>query len=153
MRARDTPRVSTSKAQDSVEPNPSAREDAARRGLETYAFSVELPDEIADVVISNHALEHTLQPLTELENLRRALKPEDLLVLMLPFDDWRRERNRSGDPNHHLYTWTPLLIRNLLGEAGFVVQETRVVTHAWPPGYQRLMRFRLFDQLCWLLQR
>ncbi len=42
--------------------------------------------------------------------------------------------------NHHLYTWTPLLLRNLLDEAGFEVRECRVVTHAWPHFHDVLFR-------------
>jgi SAM-dependent methyltransferase len=87
---------------------------------------------MADVVISNHALEHTLAPLAELRELRRILKPGGRLVLWLPVDDWRSQRRPGEDVNHHLYTWTPLLLRNLLDEAGFEVRECRVVTHAWP---------------------
>lgn len=133
-----------------VEPNPPARAAAERRGLEVYTVAAEVPSGVADVVVSNHALEHALHPLVELRELARALKPGGRLVLWLPFNDWRGEWNRTGDPNHHLYTWTPLLIRNLLGEAGFVVRETRVVTHAWPPGFTKLMRLPFFDALCWL---
>jgi ubiquinone/menaquinone biosynthesis C-methylase UbiE len=75
---------------------------------------VNLPDRSADVVISNHALEHAVrQPIA----LRRLLRPGGCLVLMLPINGCAR----SGDPTerhqHHLYTWTPLLFGNLLKEA------------------------------------
>jgi SAM-dependent methyltransferase len=133
-----------------VEPNPHARAAAERAGLEVYADATDLPSEVADAVVSNHALEHALHPLAELVELARALKPGGQLILWVPFNDWRGEKNRAGDPDHHLYTWTPLLLRNLLGEAGFVVEETRVVTHAWPPGFPRLLRLPFFDELCWV---
>jgi hypothetical protein len=78
-------------------------------------------------------LEHTLCPFDELGRLREALKAGGRLVLWLPMDDWRTQRRLDRqDPNHHLYAWTPLLLRNLLVEAGFEVRECRVVTHAWP---------------------
>lgn len=116
-----------------VEPSEPARAAAAARGVEVLATAAELPDGQADVVISNHALEHTLEPLSELRQLRRALRPGGVLVVWLPIDDWRVQRSAlSDDRNHHLYTWTPLLLRNLLDEAGFEVRECRVVTHAWP---------------------
>jgi SAM-dependent methyltransferase len=124
-----------------VEPNPAARKAAEARGLEAHASPTELPDGIADVVISNHALEHTLAPLDELRQLHRVLAPGGRLVLWLPLDDWRRQRRtNAGDVNHHLYTWTPLLLGNLLGEAGFRVLECRVVDHAWPQFHDRLFR-------------
>jgi SAM-dependent methyltransferase len=130
-----------------VEVSEPAREEARARGLRVVASTRELEDERADVVISNHALEHTLAPLDELCDLRRVLRPGGKLVLWLPVDDWRTQRRPRPDPNHHLYTWTPLLLANLLEEAGFTVEECRVVTHAWPPFtafFARLPR-SLFD--------
>jgi len=134
-----------------VEPNPPARRAGEARGVHVVESTRELEDAMADVVISNHALEHTLAPLDELRELCRILKPGGRLVLWLPLDDWRAQRRPGEDDvNHHLYTWTPLLLRNLLDEAGFEVRECRVVTHAWPRYYptlfQRLPR-RGFDVL------
>ena len=123
-----------------VEPNPPARRAGEARGVRVVASTHELEDAIADVVISNHALEHTLAPLDELRELRRVLKPGGRIVLWLPLDDWRTQRQPGEDVNHHLYTWTPLLLRNLLDEAGFEVRECRVVTHAWPRFHQQLFR-------------
>jgi SAM-dependent methyltransferase len=116
-----------------VEVSEPARREAQARGLRVVASVSELESECADVVISNHALEHTLAPLDELRDLRRVLRPGGKLVLWLPVDDWRSQRRPRPDPNHHLYTWTPLLLSNLLEEAGFEVRECRVVAHAWPP--------------------
>jgi len=125
-----------------VEPNAVAREAACQRGLDVRASPTEVEEDSVDIVISNHALEHTLAPLDELRELRRALRPGGKLVLWLPIDDWRMERSPAldTDPNHHLYTWTPLLVGNLLDEAGFTNIDARVVTHAWPPHYERLAR-------------
>jgi SAM-dependent methyltransferase len=130
-----------------VEASEAARREAQPRGLRVVGSTSELADESADVVISNHALEHTLAPLDELRQLRRVLRPGGKLVLWVPLDDWRAQRRPRADPNHHLYTWTPLLLANLLEEAGFTVEECRVVTHAWPPFtafFARLPR-SLFD--------
>lgn len=132
-----------------VEVSESARRDAEARDLQVVASASELESASADVVISNHALEHTLAPLDELRELLRVLRPGGKLVLWLPVDDWRGQRRPRPDPNHHLYTWTPLLLANLLEEAGFEVEQCRVVTHAWPPFtafLSRLPRF-LFDLL------
>jgi SAM-dependent methyltransferase len=133
-----------------VEPSDAARAEAEGRGITCVRSAAALDPEIADVVISNDALEHTLSPFEELTQLRRALKPGGKLVLWLPMDDWRMERPLAGqDPNHHVYTWTPLLLRNLLVEAGFEVHECRVVAHAWPPFTRKLLRLPqpVFDAL------
>lgn len=118
-----------------VEVNAQARAQAQQRGHETYSSSVELPSETADVVISNHALEHTIHPHAELLELHRALKSGGRFYLWLPMDDWRAQRSptRGLDKDHHLYTWTPRLIGNLLAETGFHVEAAEVVTDAWPP--------------------
>jgi SAM-dependent methyltransferase len=135
-----------------IEVNDAARAAANGRGVRAVASAAELPDGCADVVISNHALEHTLAPVAELRELHRLLKPGGRLVLWLPLDDWRRERRPDpADINHHLYTWTPQLLANLLDEARFEVIETRVVTYAWPQLHDRLYRLlprRAFDAVC-----
>jgi len=123
-----------------VEPNPAAREDAARRGLAVVATAAELADGTADVVISNHALEHTLDPLSELRHLRRALKPGGRIVIAVPSEHDRRPY-RESDVNHHLFTWTPLQLGNLLAEAGFASVDARLVYHAWRPWHRRLLRW------------
>lgn len=126
-----------------IEPNPGAREIAASLGVQTVASPSEVADGHADVVISNHALEHSLSPYDELCELLRILRPGGRLVLGLPIDDWRAQRRADRtDPNHHLYTWTPLLLDNLLGEAGFRVDEVRAFTYL-QPYYNHL----LFDRL------
>jgi SAM-dependent methyltransferase len=119
-----------------VEVNAPARARAQSRGLEVLAASSELPDAVADLVISNHALEHALQPLLELRELRRALKPGGQLVLWLPLDDWRAQKSaREDDKDNHLYGWTPLLLGNLLSEAGYEVEAVRIATTAWRHNY------------------
>src|SRR5215210_9132767 len=50
-----------------VEPNPPARQAGEARGIRVVESTRELEDALADVVISNHALEHTLAPLDELQ--------------------------------------------------------------------------------------
>lgn len=132
-----------------VEVNPSARAEAERHGIEVYGSAIDVPAGVADVVVSNHALEHVPSPLETLEQLRSVLEAGGRLVLCLPIDDWRtQKRPAAGDRNHHLYTWTPQLLANLLSEAGFVVESARVLTHAWPPGWatlDRLLPVALFD--------
>lgn len=124
-----------------IEPNDHAREDAAARGIECVSAPAGVEADFADTIISNHALEHALNPYGELCELRRILKADGTFVIYVPLDDFRSQPSPERDQNHHVYTWTPLLLRNLLTEAGFEVVECRVVSHAWPP------KTRLFARL------
>jgi SAM-dependent methyltransferase len=140
-----------------IEVNEPAAAAARTRGIEVVRGSSDLNDGIADVVISNHALEHARAPFRELSELHRILKPGGRLVLWLPLDDWRVRRRPADDRDHHLYTWTPLLLRNLLDEARFDVRECRVVAHAWPPMTALVARLpkRAFDvsAVAWAVMR
>lgn len=125
-----------------IEPNSAAREAATERGIRVVGSPDEIDDATADVVVSNHALEHSLRPVDELSELRRILRPGGRLHIWLPLDDWRAQRRpEPSDINHHLFTWTPLLLANVLEEVGFVVvDDARVITHAWPPKHEMLYR-------------
>lgn len=108
-----------------------------------------------DVAISNHCLEHVPCPVEALREICGKLRPGGKLVLVLPLDDWRAQKDFTGtDIDHHLHTWTPRLLANTLVEAGFSVQSVAVLSYAWPPGWPKLMKMLprpAFDGLCWLM--
>ena len=135
-----------------VDINPAARLEAASHGVETYPTLGEIPTSAVDVVVSNHALEHVPSPYDVICQLLRVLVPGGRLVICVPFDDWRTQRAYdSRDVNHHLYTWSPLLIGNLLCDVGFDVVSSAVLTHAWPPKWEWLdahLPDRAFDCAC-----
>lgn len=96
----------------------------------------EVPARSVDVVISNHALEHVPHPLRTLAELHRVLVPGGRLVVVVPFDDWRGPANRrwrADDRDHHLYTWSPANLGNLVTEAGFAVRDVELHAFAWSP--------------------
>jgi SAM-dependent methyltransferase len=128
-----------------VEINDVARAAAARDfGLDMRKALDEVPDETADVIVSNHTLEHLSSPFDALRQLRPKLKPEGRLVLVLPIDDWRARDSRTWRPddiNRHFYTWTPMNLGNLLDEAGFEPRELRII-------HRTTMRFT--DRVMWL---
>ena len=136
-----------------VEVNPAAREEAQRVGIETHESLATVEDGSIDVAVSNHVLEHVLSPVQVLSDLRRKLVPGGRLVLCVPIDDWRTQKKVNlSDINHHLYTWTPLLMGHLLTEAGYRVERVWVYTHAWPSmHWQKLdaaLPAWLFDLVC-----
>jgi len=124
-----------------VEINPAARHVAEKSGLACFGSLSEIPDATVDVAISHHSLEHVASPLRALIELQSKLKPRGVLLVVVPIDDWRvQSRYDRGDPNHHLYTWTPLLLGNLLDEAGFDVSTlaTTIGVNGWFGMFPRL---------------
>lgn len=116
-----------------IEINPAARQQAAELGIETYSSAEDLPDAVADIILSDHALEHIPYPIGALQSLRPKLKPGGTLALCVPIDNWRHQRRfTSCDPNHHLHTWTPQLLGNSLVEAGYEVVSIYARISAWP---------------------
>jgi len=116
-----------------VEINPAARRHAETLGVESFASAEEVSDGIADLIISDHALEHVPFPIGALTTLRQKLKPNGALSICVPIDNWRRDRRYDpADQNHHLHTWTPQLLGNTLFEAGFEVQSVYARIFAWP---------------------
>jgi hypothetical protein len=52
-----------------------------------------------------------------------------------------KNKFRTGDPNHHLYSWSPMSLANLFAQAGFTVVESKAYVHYWPPRFlPRLLR-------------
>ena len=73
-----------------------------------------------DVVICHHALEHVPDPLATLEEAHRLLRSGGRLLLTVPHEAGRRYRRfRGEEPNHHLFSWNPQTLGNLVQVAGF----------------------------------
>ena len=125
-----------------VEINPACREKiqamnaAGDRRIDVFESIQGVADRCIDVAISNHCLEHVPNPLGTLKALHRVLKPGGDLIIVVPFDDWRQKGHRSWQPNdldQHLYTWSPLILGNLLSAAGFQVDTIHLCSRAWSP--------------------
>lgn len=119
--------------------------------IETLESVEDLATESVDVVITNHAMEHVPYPIGAMKEIHRALKPAGIFVICVPIDDWRTQKKYSeSEINHHLQTWTPLLLGHSLKEAGFKVQENqiRIITEAWFPKWHYFVHFPFFEVLC-----
>jgi len=82
----------------------------------------ELHDGSADVLICHHVLEHVPDPAETLAELRRILSPAGRLLLFVPYETERRFRRYTDDePDHHLFSWTPQSLGNLVHDCGFSV--------------------------------
>jgi SAM-dependent methyltransferase len=133
-----------------VEVNPAAFETAKQNGIEVFARVDDVPDDYVDVVISNHALEHALQPLEELKSLHKKLRMGGKIVFVVPCEAIS-SRYHPNDVNHHLFTWSPMCLGNIFSEAGFSVIESKAYIHKWPPLYRYIAmwgRRPLFELAC-----
>jgi len=133
-----------------IEINPSAIETALKNDVEVFQDADEIPDEHVDVIISNNALEHTPRPLDELEKLYRKLKFKGKIIIVVPCESVFN-KYRSNDSNHHLYSWSPMCLANLLIEAGFSLIESKPYIHKWPPQFRWIAEYggrRVFETAC-----
>ena len=134
-----------------VEVNDSARAQSQQNGIRTVKSSVDIDDKCADLIISNHALEHVTDPLSELQNLKRLLKPNGKIIFYVPCESIHLAY-RNNDVNQHLFTWSPMCLGNLFSEAGYFVEESAPYYHQWPPkNYRRIARWggrQIFDFCC-----
>jgi SAM-dependent methyltransferase len=116
-----------------VEINPAARVQAKKNGVEVFETSAEVLDGIADVIVSDHALEHTTDPIGQLRSLYRKLRPGGKIVILIPCET-HRWKYVPNDINYHLFSWGPMTFGNTLTEAGFHVIEVKPTFHK--PPYQ-----------------
>jgi SAM-dependent methyltransferase len=122
-----------------VEVNPAAAQVAKDNDVEVYLNTDDVPDDSIDVIVSNNALEHTLQPLDELKRLFPKLRDNGRLIFVVPCESITNEY-KPGDINHHLYSWSPMCLGNLLTEAGYDLEESRPYIHKWPKRYRKIAK-------------
>ena len=137
-----------------IEPNLSAAVSVKNLGIEHFLSPSDalnnIGEGIADAIISNHALEHTLNPLEEIKTLRRLLKTGGIIHFVVPCDAISYKYN-PRDINKHLFSWSPQNLGNLFTEAGFSVTYARPHIHKWPPFYAKIAKVggeSIFHLIC-----
>lgn len=87
-----------------------------------------------DLAICHHVLEHLPNPLQCLVELTRLIKPTGYCWVAVPFETGRRYRRFDPmEPNHHLFSWNPQTLGNLVRIAGWERFEIRLRRY----GYDR----------------
>ncbi|MGZ4173168.1 MAG: class I SAM-dependent methyltransferase [Solirubrobacteraceae bacterium] len=135
-----------------VEPSGEAADAARRRGADVLGgtlATVQLEPETIDAAVFRHSLEHVIDPRHDLERVRRALRPEGRLAVIVPnWGSW--QRRAFGEywfplelPRHRTH-FTGTGLRMALESAGFtniiVRPATPLITTTWS------LQFRLFDR-------
>jgi SAM-dependent methyltransferase len=142
-----------------VEINQSARDFAINENKLSVVETInELENGWADVIISNHALEHTKDPFNVISVLVNKLRIGGLIIFVVPQE--HKDKYNDKDVNQHLYTWTPLTLGNLFKNAGLKVISSKTLIHKWPPFYREIYRilgkelFNLISNLyCFITQK
>jgi SAM-dependent methyltransferase len=112
-------------------------EGSATYAQESYKLDVftgelraaKFPDQHFDVVTFWHVLEHLHDPLGELREAHRILKPDGLLVVDVPnIASWQAKlfgaNWRALDVPRHIYHFSPDSLKALLAQAGFACFKT-----------------------------
>jgi len=140
-----------------VDVNPVARKAAAELGIEVHTSLSELRGWKFSKIVSSHALEHVPSPYRSLSQMRRLLRSDGKLLLLVPMADWRshnEKRYRTGNTDMHLCAWTPQTLGNLLVTSDYAIESIKIITHAFPPrGTDRLLwriSPSLFHSVAWL---
>ena len=137
-----------------VEINPAARKVAAERISVVPSLS-KIKDGTVDVIISNHALEHVLDPLAVIHEAHKKLKNGGLAVFVVPCERHDR-RYIEHDGHRHLFTWSPSNLGNLFDEGGFKVESSLRLFSRWPPKHvllQKAFGWKIFNAICDLYGR
>ena len=119
-----------------IEPNPAGREMAKSNGVTAFASPHDalaaLGEGTLDVIISDNALEHALEPYRELQALMPLLKVGGRIHFVVPCEGigWKF---KADDINQHVYSWSPQSLGNLVKAAGYEVEFSRAYIHKWPP--------------------
>ena len=121
----------TAKTKIGIEINTHARIYAIESGLNVVENSSFIPDFWADVIMSNHVLEHTSNPLEELSQIYKKLKIGGKIVFVIPHE--KKIKYTPNDINQHLFTWSEMNIGNLFVKAGFKIIEIKEFYHRYPP--------------------
>lgn len=137
-----------------IEVNETAYEEIEANGVTPYKGAQQvlsqLGEESVDIIISNHALEHTLNPLKEINELYPLLKRGGLIHFFVPCDNINKKFHKN-DINFHLYSWSPSNLGNLFTEAGYEVIMARPYFHKWPPKFyeiQKKLGWPIFNLIC-----
>jgi SAM-dependent methyltransferase len=119
-----------------IEPSANAAAAAAAQGIDVRVGTLsDAPLEAGgyDAAVFQHSLEHTLDPVADLERVRGALTPGGRVLITVPnFSSWQRRRFRDRwfhlDLPRHRTHFSPSGLRAALERAGFTVDEITTST-------------------------
>ena len=136
---------------DYYDPSPIARDFLLDKGFKVYKSIQEINPDSYDIIVSSHALEHSLNPYTDLLLFRSFLNEKGKLILVLPIEKIPGQSTFKNDDNKHFFCWNFQTISNLLIEAGYEVLHQSIVYG--PFGLQKTGNVKLAYKLGQLFKR
>ena len=132
------------------EVNDHAIERARSVGLTVTNDWDEIEDNSIDTIISNHALEHVLEPLTALKNLHNKLSPTGVMILVVPCEQLGQMEfaYKPQDNNQHVYSWCPQSLGNLVKCIDFRVVSCDTLHHCWTDDFERCYMDENYHERC-----
>jgi 2-polyprenyl-3-methyl-5-hydroxy-6-metoxy-1,4-benzoquinol methylase len=97
-----------------------------------------LKDKFYDIILLSHSLEHMTNPLDTLLMLKKKLKTNGILIIILPREEFYKG-SFELDNDRHLYCWTFQTINNLLKYCKYQILSNDPY-YGW--GYTKLMPLR-----------
>jgi SAM-dependent methyltransferase len=135
-----------------IEINEVARNHCKLLGIECYDSLDNIEDESRDVIVSNHCLEHIENPYLAISQLYKKLKRGGKIIIFVPLESYKCNWS-PADVNHHLYSFSPMNLGNLLQSAGFKNIRTGALLHKWMPHYDKVYKlsgYKIFHFLSWI---
>ena len=121
-----------------VEINPIAREMAEQNGIYCVDDIKKIEENSIDVVITNHALEHVDNPIEIIQEFKRVVRNNGIIVIVVPHEI--SSELKPYDINMHLYTWSPQNLYNLLTICGIDTLRCERLSHAWIPNHLEVQK-------------
>lgn len=109
-----------------VEPSDFARSHCESIGLNGYKNITDVPKgKKFDFLFMRHVLEHLTRPFDMLVSLKKLLKEDGRIIIIVPVESGYKKYS-TEDIDHHLYCWNSQTLQNLLEESGYTVKKLYV---------------------------
>lgn len=138
-----------------VELNDVARNYCNSQGIDCYKSIDEIENSSVDVVISNHCLEHTIDPIGLIEKMYLKLKKGGKIIICVPLDSHKKSW-KPDDVNYHLFSFSQMNLGNILNYCQFKEIKTRSFLHKWPPLWdkiQKIFGWKIFHLISYIYGR
>lgn len=122
-----------------VEVNPHARATAEARGYRVEATLDAYDNRSMDLIVSNHCLEHVEDPLGVVRKMRRVIRDDGMIAIVVPCHN-AGFPYREKDRDYHLFSWSAANLGNMVKLAGFDIIEAKELRHRWPPKWRVIYR-------------